>query len=114
MKKEEEKNEYLEDESRRLRLESRNVNIEIQRKEYDDQVRSCCSRVGTTDKRLINASFKMFVISVVLIFSLTNIGINSITDDGCNHFNAFFMSLVTLIVGMFLDKPEVKKLKEQS
>ena len=92
----------MEEESKKLKQ----VEISIKEKEYDNKLNSCCS--GSTDKRLLEVGFKMSIIAVVLVFSLVMIAINSVSRDSCNSFNSLYMSMVTLIIGVFIPNPKIK------
>jgi len=94
-----------------IKKKMREVEIEIKEKDYDNKLNSCCS--GTTDKRLLEVGFKMSIVSIVLVFSLAMIGINSVNGDSCNHFNPMYMSLVTLIIGVFVPQPKLKKIENK-
>jgi len=79
---------------RRLELE-----IEMEKKEYNDTYRTCCSD-RTTDARLLTWAAKFSMSMLALCFSATQI----VRAEPCDTVLPFYTSLITFILGAFVSE----------
>ena len=64
----------------------------------------CCSKSGTTDKRII-VFFSQFSITLIIIFFCIY---QLILSNSCES-DQLYMSLLTLVIGIYLPNPKMRK-----
>ena len=77
---------------------------EQEEKEYNDTWRSCCSRSGYTDRRLIQYITRFSLSVLTLVFSC----IQLIRAHDCDPLVPFYSSLITFVLGAWLQSDDKK------
>lgn len=72
--------------------------IEIQDHEYEDSYKTCCTKSGTTDRRLLNFSARFTITIIALSCSLYGL----LTVDSCDPKFTMCSSFITYILGSYL------------
>lgn len=93
-------------------IKRRRIDLELQleKKQYEDSYASCCSRTGRTDARLLRYISKTCVSILILIFA----GAQLVRAGPCDSLVPFYCSLITLVMGSYIklegnNKSEQKK-----
>ena len=91
------------DEKKRLDLE-----LKLKEEQYENTYQTCCSKSGKTDKRLIQYGTKFSLTLLVMIFCFYQI----ITAGECDSLTPWYCSLVSGIVGVWLNSPKLSQLQK--
>ena len=87
----------------RRRLEQ---DLDIHEKEYDNTWQSCCCGGKKTDKRLLQYVTRFSLSILVLVFA----SVQLINSGECDSLNSFYISLISMIVGVWVNPmPNDKK-----
>ena len=80
--------------------------IEIEDNQYNDQWNSCCSKTGTTDRRLIEFSCRMVLSTIALSVSLYSL----VVAGPCDPLIPFWSSIIAFVLGLNVNNnPREKK-----
>ena len=87
-------------------IEHKKLDLQLKLKEerYDNEIKSCCSRTGTTDRRLVRYGTKVFLSIVVISFCFYQI----MNAGPCDTMIAWYCSLVSGILGTWMKLPNIK------
>ena len=88
-----------------LSFEKRRIEMELQKKEYNDHYSTCCSN-RTTDARLLQFSAKFSMSVLALGFA----GVQLIRSDECSNLTPFYCSLITFILGAWVSDSAKQKI----
>ena len=81
-------------------LEERRLEIQL-----ENEYSSCCSRSGTTDKRLIQYASRFSISVLSLVFA----GVQLVRASECDGLIPFYSSLITFILGAWVKVDAAKQ-----
>ena len=90
------------DDKRRLALD-----LKLKEERYDNTYNTCCSS-GGTDKRLIQYGTKFSLTLLVMVFCFYQI----ITAGECDSLKPWYCSLVSGVIGVWLNSPKLSQLQK--
>ena len=79
-----------------------NIALDIEKERFENEYSTCCSRSGKTDARLIRYASRFSISLILLSFSCVQI----VRAGECDPLVAFYTSLITLIVGVWVKSPD--------
>jgi len=85
------------------------LELDLEKQRFDNEYATCCSRSGKTDARLIRYASRFSISLILLTFSCVQL----VRAGDCDPLVPFYTSLITLVMGAWVNGPDNSKKNEK-